>query len=75
MSLAAGRTAAINSIKAALTAADGETDPEQKDVVRTAIATEIVDAVITLVGGVEVSGVTTSGAPDSEHVYGPSVIT
>ena len=76
MALSAGRTTAINAVKAAFTAADGETDPGQKDQVQTDIATEIVDAIITLItSNLSVAGTTTSGAPDAEHVYGPSVVT
>lgn len=75
MALSAGRTTAINSVKAAFTAADGVTDPEQKDTVQTNIATEIVDAVIALItSNLEVAGTTTAGAPDGEHTYGPSTI-
>ncbi len=76
MALSAGRTSAINTIKAAFTAADAETDPAQKSQVQTDIATEIVDAIITLLtSNLSVAGVTNSGAPDGEHTYGPSIIT
>ncbi len=76
MALSAGRTTAINAVKAAFTAADGVADPAQKDTVQTNIATAIVDAIITLVtSNLEVAGTTTAGAPDSEHVYGPSTVT
>ena len=76
MPLSLGRAAAISTIKAAFTAADAVTDPGQKDQVQTDIATEIVDAMITLLtGSMEVAGTTTAGAPNSEHTYGPSVIT
>ena len=76
MALSAGRTTAINAVKAAFTAADGETDPGQKDQVQTDIATALVDALIDLItSNLEVAGTTTAGAPDSEHNYGPSTVT
>jgi hypothetical protein len=76
MPLSAGRTTAIDAVKAAFTAANAETDPAQKDAVQTDIATEIVDAIITLItANLSVAGTTTGGAPDSEHAYGPSVVT
>ena len=76
MPLSSGRATAISTIKAAFTAADAVIDPEQKDQVQTDIATEIVDAMITLLTtNLDVAGTTTAGAPDSEHTYGPSIIT
>lgn len=73
MALSAGRTTAINAVKSALQSAALETNPANKTAALTALATNIVDAVIALVqtGSVTVAVTSVSGVTTGGGVSGP----